>query len=95
MAIKKFEVQNCYLDVGAKSRGEGPCFVVVVKPERRVHADVAVALVDVVEGEEAGAHQTRAGQNVLRVGLNLGNNTKSMSLLSVINRAGICIARFV
>ena len=64
-------MKDCYLDVGAKSRGEGPCFVVVVEPERRVHAHVAVALVHVVEGEEAGAHEARAREQVLRVGLNL------------------------
>ena len=55
--------------------------MVVVEPEGRVHAHVAVALVDVVEGEETGAHETRAGQQVLRVGLNL-ENIKLISLLS-------------
>ena len=89
MVIKKFEGQDCYLHVGAKRRGEGARLVVVVEPQRRVHADVAVALVDVVEGEEAGAHQTCAGQNVLRVGLNLRvKTTKPLSLLSDIKRAG-------
>ena len=51
--------------------------MVVVEPEGRVHAHVAVALVDVVEGEETGAHETRAGQQVLRVGLNLENKSTS------------------
>ena len=51
--------------------------MVVVEPEGRVHAHVAVALVDVVEGEEAGAHEARAGQQVLRVGLNLENKSTS------------------
>ena len=60
-----------YLDVGAEGGREGPGLVVVVEAEGGVDADVAVALVDVVEGEQAGAHQARAGQDVLRVGLNL------------------------
>ena len=66
----------CYLDVGAEGGGEGAGLVVVVEPERRVHAHVAVALVDVVEGEEAGAHEARAREQVLRVGLNLERRTK-------------------
>ena len=49
--------------------------MVVVESEGRVDADVAVALVDVVEGEQARAHQASARQEVLRVGLNLENKT--------------------
>jgi hypothetical protein len=60
-----------YLDVGAEGGREGSCLVVVVEAEGGVDAEVAVALVDVVEGEEAGAHQARAREDVLRVGLNL------------------------
>ena len=69
----------CYLDVGAEGGGEGAGLVVVVEPERRVHAHVAVALVDVVEGEEARAHEARARQQVLRVGLNLEGENKVTS----------------
>ena len=55
--------------------------MVVVESEGGVDADVAVALVDVVEGEQAGAHQPGAGQDVLRVGLELERNkTRSMRM---------------
>ena len=49
--------------------------MVVVESEGGVDADVAVALVDVVEGEQAGAHQASARQDVLRVGLELEKKT--------------------
>ena len=72
--IHCLSIPRLYLDVGSESGGEGLGSVIVVEAEGGVHADVAVPLVDVVEGQETGAHEARAGQKVLRVGLDLYGN---------------------